>query len=167
MKRSENESICRKLHLKDFLPFEVQRLVRYQLLFQELAKNITGTNFINTIFSILICLEISFDWMSFLKIIGTSSANDSFSCMYFTNLLSTRMNKGWATILVFKVRFTRFKESIWKTLCKIFGSGFKVCEKFQLRGSIQFNTFYAEFKSSFRFELACTVQNIFQLYWTS
>ena len=38
-KRSENDSICRKLHLKDFLPTEVQRLVKYRLLFHELTKN--------------------------------------------------------------------------------------------------------------------------------
>jgi Rho guanine nucleotide exchange factor 12 len=37
--KSENDVICRKLHLKDFLPTEVQRLVKYRLLFQELTKN--------------------------------------------------------------------------------------------------------------------------------
>jgi hypothetical protein len=37
--KSENDSICRKLHLKDFLPTEVQRLVKYRLLFQEMSKN--------------------------------------------------------------------------------------------------------------------------------
>jgi len=37
--RSENDVICRKLHLKDFLPTEVQRLVKYRLLFNELTKN--------------------------------------------------------------------------------------------------------------------------------
>ena len=39
--RSENDPICRKLHLKDFIPTEVQRLVKYRLLFQELTKNAT------------------------------------------------------------------------------------------------------------------------------
>ena len=39
MAKSENDSICRKLHLKDFLPTEVQRLVKYRLLFQEMSKN--------------------------------------------------------------------------------------------------------------------------------
>lgn len=37
--KSENDLICRKLHLKDFLPTEVQRLVKYRLLFHELTKN--------------------------------------------------------------------------------------------------------------------------------
>ena len=31
--------MCRKLHLKDFIPTEVQRLVKYRLLFHELTKN--------------------------------------------------------------------------------------------------------------------------------
>jgi hypothetical protein len=31
--------ICRKLQLKDFIPTEVQRLVKYRLLFHELNKN--------------------------------------------------------------------------------------------------------------------------------
>ena len=39
MGRSENDVICRKLQLKDFLPTEVQRLVKYRLLFNELTKN--------------------------------------------------------------------------------------------------------------------------------
>jgi len=42
--KSENDSICRKLHLKDFLPTEVQRLVKYRLLFQELSKNVPDYN---------------------------------------------------------------------------------------------------------------------------
>ena len=41
-KRSETDAICRKLHLKDFLPTEVQRLVKYRLLFHELTKNAAG-----------------------------------------------------------------------------------------------------------------------------
>lgn len=39
LNRCENDAICRKLHLKDFLPTEVQRLVKYRLLFNELIKN--------------------------------------------------------------------------------------------------------------------------------
>lgn len=39
LKSAENHSICRKLQLKDFIPTEVQRLVKYKLLFQELTKN--------------------------------------------------------------------------------------------------------------------------------
>ena len=34
--------MCRKLHLKDFIPTEVQRLVKYRLLFHELAKSLDG-----------------------------------------------------------------------------------------------------------------------------
>jgi hypothetical protein len=37
---AENHVICRKLQLKDFIPTEVQRLVKYRLLFQELSKNV-------------------------------------------------------------------------------------------------------------------------------
>jgi hypothetical protein len=39
LSRAENDQICRKLHLKDFIPTEVQRLVKYKLLFSELTKN--------------------------------------------------------------------------------------------------------------------------------
>lgn len=42
LNRSENDVICRKLHLKDFLPTEVQRLVKYRLMFNELTKNTTN-----------------------------------------------------------------------------------------------------------------------------
>ena len=38
---AENHVICRKLQLKDFIPTEVQRLVKYRLLFHELTKNVT------------------------------------------------------------------------------------------------------------------------------
>jgi mannosyltransferase OCH1-like enzyme len=41
LSRAENDTICRKLHLKDFIPTEVQRLVKYRLLFHELNKNAT------------------------------------------------------------------------------------------------------------------------------
>jgi hypothetical protein len=39
LNRAENDHVCRKLHLKDFIPTEVQRLVKYRLLFHELTKN--------------------------------------------------------------------------------------------------------------------------------
>lgn len=38
---AENHSICRKLQLKDFIPTEVQRLVKYRLLFNELTKSVS------------------------------------------------------------------------------------------------------------------------------
>ncbi|CAF0826197.1 unnamed protein product [Brachionus calyciflorus] len=44
---AENHSICRKLHLKDFLPTEVQRLVKYRLLFNELSKTASDQDDIN------------------------------------------------------------------------------------------------------------------------
>jgi Rho guanine nucleotide exchange factor 12 len=47
LNRAENDQVCRKLHLKDFIPTEVQRLVKYRLLFHELTKNASDEEDIN------------------------------------------------------------------------------------------------------------------------
>lgn len=38
LQKAEQDPICRKLQLKDFIPTEVQRLTKYTLLFRELYK---------------------------------------------------------------------------------------------------------------------------------